>query len=226
MDESRPLKRHAGDVSHSPPVPCKRFRLCPLPAKQAPSVVDLIQGKLDGILGLLRKASSAPQPTDLALSPLSSDEKEAVIAQDTRPSAYASLVRYILATFPSFFSPAAPSLPMSAFLMESQASDSSRLPKLVLSSFAKKAFSDIDGWLAEKREQGRAIFSFPPTRLPKRKQLPYATGGSSCSGSFCLLPGRLLRADRFLLQICFCISRDYVQFDGTLRSSQKLTPGL
>lgn len=46
--------------------------------------------------------------------------------------------------------------------MMRQPAEAASLPKMVLSSSSRKALSSIDGWLAEKRDLGKAVFSAPP----------------------------------------------------------------
>lgn len=62
------------------------------------------------------------------------------------------------------------------FLMRKHSSEGTRLPKLVLSSSSKKALKEVHDWLAVKREQGKATFAFPPSKLLKMRYSFYATG--------------------------------------------------
>lgn len=66
--------------------------------------------QLTKLMGFLKKSSSAPESKDESLSPVSSGEEE--IVQDTVPSsAYSSLRRFFLDSFPDFFMPASPTFP-------------------------------------------------------------------------------------------------------------------
>lgn len=94
-----------------------------------------------------------------------------------------------MATFPNFFSLAAPASLASTYLMDNQTVNSSELPKMVLSSSAKKALNEVESWLSGKREQGRASFSCPPLRLSQRRYLSYAAGEAPSLGVSALSQG-------------------------------------
>ncbi|XP_066978941.1 uncharacterized protein [Macrobrachium rosenbergii] len=227
-DKSRPLKRPAIDVSHTPQVPSKNSHstmrkkpLCSfwdspehfspvcsdskqqvLPPKHLylaygcnrfVSPVDATvsehsfstQRRLDDILGFLKKPPPAAKPAaDAYLSPVLSNEEESNkdVEEDSTPSAYVAL-RFLLRSFPAFFSPVAPSTHRSTFLMSNQPAEHSRLPKMVLSTSTRKALSEADAWLSVKREQGEASFIFPPAHLSHRRYSSHATGEAPSLGA-------------------------------------------
>lgn len=47
-------------------------------------------------------------------------------------------------------------------MMTYQPVDSASLPKMVFSKSSKKALRQVEEWLSDKRDQGRACFSVPP----------------------------------------------------------------
>lgn len=173
-------------VSTAPPerplVPAPPLLLSSVVSDIFPHPVDLIQSKLDNILSLLQKVPPTAQTTaDLTLSPVSSEE-EVVPEQDAPSSVYSALLRFLLATYPSFFSPATPSVPASTFFMEAPSVGFSKLPNLVLSSSAKKELDEVEGWFSEKREQSKAVYCFPPSKLSRSSYRFYATGEAPSLG--------------------------------------------
>ena len=155
-----------------------------LPSTSRDSSAD-ITSRLDAILAKLDVRLPVPlstkQPVDVppssetCLSPISSNSEEEQ-GPDRSPSAYVSLLRFLLLEFPAYFSPASPSSPPSILSIKSQADSKDRPPKMVLSVSAKKALKEMSDWLFKKRELGKSAFACPPSCLTKRHYSSYATG--------------------------------------------------
>lgn len=97
-----------------------------------------IKDQLSEILSFIRKALTAKPIQDLSLSPVPSDEEDA--DQDaSSPTAYMSLLRFLLTSYPASLTPATPSYPAATFLVTSVPDEHARLPKMVLSSASRKA---------------------------------------------------------------------------------------
>lgn len=91
------------------------------------------------------------------------------------PTAYAALLTYLLQNFPGFFLPVVRTSPASTFFISDKPTDSSRLPQMVLSSSARKALSELDSWLSEKRGGGKSSFSYPPSCILRWRYSSYNT---------------------------------------------------
>lgn len=103
------------------------------------------------------------------------------VEKDQPASAYAYLLKFFLFSYLTFFSLMAPLSPGSAFMMR-QATGSSNLLNMVLSSSSQKALSCIGYWLANKRDLGKATFCTPPSHLTETRYLSYVTGEAPSLG--------------------------------------------
>ena len=192
-----------------------------------------ITSRLDAILAKLNVqlpvplASSIPAdippPSETCLSPISSNSDDEQ-GPDRSPSAYMSLLRFLLLEFPTYFSPASPSSPTSAFSIANQAESKDRLPKMVLSVSARRAIKEMSDWLSKKRELGKSAFACPPSRLTKRRYSSYATGdlpslgvAASSQGDFSSLVDSTRRSAFSSAKIMFTGS----ELDHTVKSTFK-----
>ncbi|XP_066981529.1 uncharacterized protein [Macrobrachium rosenbergii] len=187
-----PVPAHERPSRSPTPPPVRPPATSPSPLDSDKSAVARIKQQLAQIMDLMKKAPSTPKPAqDDHLSPTLEEE---IDQEPASPSAYAALLRYLLANYPSYFAPAPPSLPASTFLMVKQPDHRTLLPKLVLSPAAHKSFKKMGNWLSARREQGKVSFAFPPSCLVRKRYLSYMTGEapsmgvSACSqGDFSIL---------------------------------------
>lgn len=133
------------------------------------------------------RKTNLPPSRSLALSPISGGdvalESEAEVQPEKEKplSSYKQLLQYFLENFPDSFSPVSPASPESQYARDNR-TDTSLATKLVLSISAKKGLKKMEEWLAEKREQGKTVFCFPPSKLSSRRGGWYETGESFSLG--------------------------------------------
>ncbi|MGL5405376.1 MAG: hypothetical protein ACRDAX_01060 [Propionibacteriaceae bacterium] len=145
-----------------------------------------LRKQLEMLTNWMNESKGGSKPSDPVVVPSTSsavsENEEEVEEEDSHHlSCYSRLLRFLLVSYPDYFEKAAPRSPTSTFLMRRKTSDP-LLPKLVLSKAVRHSLKETEKWMSMKRDLGKALFAYPPSKLLRKRYRFYVTGEAPSLG--------------------------------------------